>query len=154
MAKKKDKDRKQAEREPKSRTEQVRAAVEGAFEATAHGAGPVRERAQELADELAGAAARFREVLDELRPPTGDELRALGQRLDALERRVAELETGRAAAAVAPPAVTAAKPRPRRTTRATAEGAKGASASPGASTAKRATPARKPRSTGADEPSA
>jgi polyhydroxyalkanoate synthesis regulator phasin len=138
MAKKKD-----------SRADQVRAAVEQAFEATTHGTSPVRERAQELAEELVGAASRFREVIEELRPPTGDELAALRARIDALERKVADLEAEKAAA----PKPRAAKPRaakPATTTarRATgsASGAKGASASPGASTAKRGAAApRTPR---------
>ncbi|QEC50133.1 hypothetical protein FSW04_22860 [Baekduia soli] len=84
--------------EPRSRADQLRSAVEQAFGATAQGTGPVRERAQELAEELAGAASRFREVLEELRPPTGDELSELRARLDALERRVGELEAGPKAA--------------------------------------------------------
>src|SRR3954468_10419831 len=79
-----------------SRADQVRTAVEQAFEATTQGASPMRERAQELAEELVGAASRFREVIDELRPPTGDELSALRGRLDTLERRVAELEAAKA----------------------------------------------------------
>src|SRR4051794_12901080 len=128
MAKKQDKGKgKTADaRDPDSRADQVRAAVAQAFGATAQGAGPVRERAQELADELVGAASRFREVLEELRPPTVDELSALRERIATLEARVAELE---AAAAKKPAA-------PRARSRTTA--AKGASASPGASTAKRA----------------
>jgi polyhydroxyalkanoate synthesis regulator phasin len=140
MAKNKDKDATPGAGEPKSRADQVRSAVEQAFGATTHG--PVRERAQELADELVGAASRFREVLEELRPPTGDELTTLRERVATLERRVAELEAQKAT--TAKPAAarrTAAKPR--------ATGAKGASASPGASTAKRgAAAARKPRGTG------
>jgi polyhydroxyalkanoate synthesis regulator phasin len=137
----------------RSRAEQVRAAVEQAFEATTHGAGPMRERAQELAEELAGAASRFREVLEELRPPGGDELAALRARVDTLERRVAELEaekaaTGKPAArrAAAKSPATTTPPAARAT--GTAKGAKGASASPGASTAKRGKAAsRTPRGT-------
>src|SRR4051812_30322931 len=63
------------------RSDQVRAAVAQAFGATTQGAGPVRERAQDLADELVGAATRFREVLEELRPPTADELGTLRRRI-------------------------------------------------------------------------
>jgi polyhydroxyalkanoate synthesis regulator phasin len=77
----------------KSRAEQLRAAVEGAFGATAQGAAPVQKRAQELADELVGAASRVRDVLEELRPPSPEELDALRAQVDALERRVAELES-------------------------------------------------------------
>jgi polyhydroxyalkanoate synthesis regulator phasin len=80
----------------KSRAEQLRAAVEGAFGATAQGAAPVQKRAQELADELVGAASRVRDVLEELRPPSPEELDALRAQVDALERRVAELESATA----------------------------------------------------------
>jgi polyhydroxyalkanoate synthesis regulator phasin len=126
-----------------SRADQVRAAVEQAFEATTHGASPVRERAQELAEELVGAAARFREVIEELRPPTGDELGDLRARLEALERKVADLEAEKAAAAKPRAAKPAAAKAPRAT--GTSSGAKGASASPGASTAKRGRAAATPR---------
>ena len=87
------------EREPegRSRAEQLRAAVEGAFGATASGAAPVQKRAAELADELVGAASRVRDVLEELRPPSPDELHALREQLAGLERRVAELEAAAAA---------------------------------------------------------
>jgi sec-independent protein translocase protein TatB len=80
------------DKRPKTRTDQVRAAVDQAFTATAGQAQVTRERAQEIADELATAASRVRDALDELRPPTGDELRSLTTRLDALEKKVAALE--------------------------------------------------------------
>ena len=96
----------------KSRADQLRAAVEGAFSATAQGAAPVQKRAQDLADELvsaagrlrealtgeelAGAAGRVRGALDELRPPSLEELDALRRQVAALEARVAELEAARA----------------------------------------------------------
>ena len=76
-----------------SRADQVRAAAAQAFEATAGQAGISRERAQGLADELASAAGRIRGALDELRPATADEVRALRAELSALEARVARLET-------------------------------------------------------------
>lgn len=95
----------------KSRADQLRAAVEGAFNATASGAAPVQKRAQDLADELvtvagrlrdalgadelAGAAGRVRGALEELRPPSPDELAGLRAQVDALEARVAELEAAR-----------------------------------------------------------
>jgi polyhydroxyalkanoate synthesis regulator phasin len=75
------------------RADALRAAVDQAFEATAFGARSTRERAQEVADELAAAAGRVRELLDDLRPPTGDDVRALQRRVEALEARVAELES-------------------------------------------------------------
>ena len=98
----------------KSRADQLRSAVEGAFSATAHGAAqgaaPVQKRAQDLADELVDAARRLRGGLvggDELvsvaarvRETLGSaaggdvasELAALRAQVDALEARVAELE--------------------------------------------------------------
>jgi hypothetical protein len=81
----------------RSRADQLRAAVEGAFGATASGAAPVQKRAAELADELVGAASRVRDVLEELRPPSPDELQALRDQVAGLERRVSELEAAAAA---------------------------------------------------------
>ena len=75
-----------------SRADAVRGAAVQAFQATAGQAGVTRERAQELADELAGAAGRVMAVLDELRPATADDLRSLRADLRALEQRVAALE--------------------------------------------------------------
>jgi polyhydroxyalkanoate synthesis regulator phasin len=70
-----------------------------AFQATAGQAGMTRERAQELADELAQAAGRFMGALDELRPATGEEIRSLRDDIRALERRIVALETAAAAPA-------------------------------------------------------
>ena len=75
-----------------SRAEAVRGAAVQAFQATAGQAGVTRERAQELADDLAQAAGRVIGALDELRPATADEIRSLREELDALEQRVAALE--------------------------------------------------------------
>jgi signal transduction histidine kinase len=76
-----------------ARAEAVRAAVDQAFQAgAAHGAaaaGQGRERATDL---IAQAAGRVRDVLDELRPATYDDLRDLRERVAALEARVAALE--------------------------------------------------------------
>ena len=80
-----------------SRTDAVRKAVDQAFQATAgnatQGARDARDRAQDLVDELAQAAGRVREALDDLRPPTADEIRGLRADLEALEKRVAALES-------------------------------------------------------------
>lgn len=93
---------KDAEPDPtaRSRADQLRSAVEGAFSATAQGAAPVQKRAQDLADELVSVAARLRESLPAVGggasgPPPADllaELAALRAQVDALEARVAELE--------------------------------------------------------------
>jgi polyhydroxyalkanoate synthesis regulator phasin len=94
----------------KSRAEQLRAAVEGAFSATAQGAAPVQKRAQDLADELVTAAGRVRDALEDLRPPSPDDLEALRAQVEALEARVAALEAGAAPKAKA----RAAKPKPKK----------------------------------------
>ena len=86
--------------QPRRRPEQLRAAVDQAFQAGVGQGGrafdTASERAQELVDELSGAAGRVREALDDLRPPTGEEVRALRAAVEALERRVAALERERA----------------------------------------------------------
>ncbi len=73
-----------------SRADQVRSAVEGAFQVA--GAQIGRDRALDLADELASAAQRVREALEELRPPSADDLKRIDQRLSAIERRLKALE--------------------------------------------------------------
>jgi len=83
--------------DPKSRADQLRSAVEGAFSATASGAAPVQKRAQDLADELVSVAARVRETLGAAATAGGgadlaEELAAVRAQVDALEARVAELE--------------------------------------------------------------
>jgi ABC-type transporter Mla subunit MlaD len=79
-----------------SRSDAVRSAVDQAFQATASqvpaAAEQGRERAQDVVGQLAQAAGRVRDVLDELRPPTGDELRTLQQTVADLEKRVGALE--------------------------------------------------------------
>jgi polyhydroxyalkanoate synthesis regulator phasin len=89
------------------RADAVRSAVDQAFSASAAQAEQGRERAQDIVDQLAQAAGRVRDVLDELRPPTGDELKSLRSTVEALERRVAALEAAQAAAAEP-------KPKPKR----------------------------------------
>jgi polyhydroxyalkanoate synthesis regulator phasin len=64
--------------EKNSRTEAVRSAVDQAFQSTA--------------GDLAQAAGRVRDALDDLRPPTSEEIRGLRADLRALEERVAALE--------------------------------------------------------------
>ncbi len=65
--------------EKNSRTEAVRKAVDQAFQTTAGSA--------------TQAAGRVRDALDDLRPPTAEEIRRLRADLRALEERVAELES-------------------------------------------------------------
>ena len=79
--------------EKNSRTEAVRKAVDQAFQSTAGSATTqARDRAQDLVDDLAQAAGRVRGALDDLRPATSEEIRALRADLRALEQRVAKLE--------------------------------------------------------------
>jgi hypothetical protein len=81
----------------------VRAAAAQAMNAAGQ-AGLTRERALGLLDELAHAAGRLRDALEERRPGGSEELHALRERVAGLEERVARLEAA------------AAKPAPRRTT--------------------------------------
>jgi len=82
--------------EKNSRTEAVRSAVEQAFQTQANSAASAtqtaRDRAQDIVDDLAQAAGRVREAIDDLRPPTSEEIRGLRADLRALEDRVAKLE--------------------------------------------------------------
>jgi polyhydroxyalkanoate synthesis regulator phasin len=108
-APKKDTAKTPAAKKQQSRSDVVRSAAAQAIEATAGQAGLTRERAQQLADELTGAANRFRETLDELRPAGHDELRTLRDRVAALEKRVATLEGAQTKAATTRRRTTPAK---------------------------------------------
>lgn len=90
MAKKKKDKEKDASRQ--SRAEAVRAAAAQAVQSAAGQAQVTRGRAQELADELTGAATRMRATLDDLRPPTADDVKRLRADLARLEERVTALE--------------------------------------------------------------
>jgi polyhydroxyalkanoate synthesis regulator phasin len=98
-----------------TRGDAVRQAVDEAFQAAAGQAQFGRERAQEIVDELAGAAGRLRDVLEDLRPPTGDDVRALQEEVRALAERVAALEEAQAG-------------KPKRAPRARSSGSPGAKA--------------------------
>jgi cytochrome c556 len=82
-----------------SRAEAVRSAVDEAFAAAAGQAQATaqstRGRAQDLFDEMGRAAGRVRGALDDLRPVSADEVRALRRELQALSERVAALEQAR-----------------------------------------------------------
>jgi polyhydroxyalkanoate synthesis regulator phasin len=116
MAKKKDKDSDKAK--GAGRADQVRSAVDQAFQTTAEqsvaAAEQGRDAAQDIVDQLAQAAGRVREVLDDLRPPTGDDVRSLKRSIDALERRVAALEAGGTKQAGATKQAAASKPAARK----------------------------------------
>lgn len=82
-----------------SRADAVRHAVDDAFAAAAGQAQATaqttRGRAQDLVDEMGRAAGRVRGALDELRPPTAEEVRALRREVRALSERIADLERAR-----------------------------------------------------------
>ena len=81
----------------------VRTAVERTFHATAEGAQSTRTRAQDLVDEVAGAAGRLREMVDQL-----NVLEDIKKQVEALSSRVAALERGGGSAK--PAATTSRKP--------------------------------------------
>jgi hypothetical protein len=111
--------------------EAVRSAVERTFQATSEGAAGTSKRTRALVDEIAHAAARVRESLEDrtLLEDLRNELRSLAQRVSALEGRGAKA----ASTTSAPSRPAAAKPKRRPAKR--------------ASTAKRATTARPAKST-------
>ena len=86
----------------------VRTAVERTFHATAEGAQSTRTRAQDLVDEVAGAAGRLREMVDQL-----SVLEDIKKQVEALSSRVAALERGGGSAK--PAATTSRKPAARKT---------------------------------------
>jgi polyhydroxyalkanoate synthesis regulator phasin len=84
-------------------TDALRTAVDRTYQATVGQAQVTRERAQELVDELAHSAGRVRQILDDLRLASGEDLRRLQDRIDVLEQRVAALEKKPAAPRRKPP---------------------------------------------------
>src|SRR5918912_4008558 len=88
-------------REPADVVEAVRGAVERTFQATAGGTEGARDRGRSLLDDVASAAQRIRESFDDLR--VLEDVRGLRAEVEALSRRVAELEKKQAAAATPAP---------------------------------------------------
>src|SRR3954451_7469164 len=80
------------DKQPPGGAETERSAAVQAFQSTAGQARITRERAQNLADELAQAAGRLIGAFDELHPATADDVRSLREQVPALEQRVAALE--------------------------------------------------------------
>ena len=81
----------------------MRTAVERTFHATADQAQSTRTRAQDLVDEVAGAAGRLREMVEQL-----GVLEDIKKQVEALSSRVAALERGGGSAK--PAATTSRKP--------------------------------------------
>jgi hypothetical protein len=96
----------------------IRAAIERGLQVSAEGAQATRERTRELVDEIASAAGRVRQSLEDMR--VLDELRRLRGEVEALATRVAALErpasASSSAAKTASSRSSAAKPRTKTTT--------------------------------------
>ncbi len=130
----------------------VRTAVERTFHATADQAQSTRTRAQDLVDEVAGAAGRLREMVDQL-----GVLEDIKKQVEALSSRVAALERGGGSAK--PAATTSRKPaasRKRAATRkpAARKTAARKTAAKASGTTRKATSSRKPaaKSSGTSKP--
>jgi cell division septum initiation protein DivIVA len=91
-------------REPADVVEAVRGAVERTFQATTGQTEGARDRGRSLLDDVASAAQRIRESFDDLR--VLEDVRGLRAEIEALSRRVAELEKQVAKPAAAAPAKT------------------------------------------------
>jgi predicted nucleic acid-binding Zn-ribbon protein len=93
--------------------EAVRSAIERTFQATTEGAAGTQKRTRALVDEVAHAAVRIRETIEDLR--VLEDVRGLRREIEALTSRVAALE-GRVAEAWPPsrPAPAKATSRPAR----------------------------------------
>src|SRR5688572_14992892 len=124
MAKKDKKNsKKDKSREPADVVDAVRGAVERTFQATTGSTEGARDRGRSLLDDVASAAQRIRESFDDLR--VLEDVRGLRTEIEALSRRVAELEK-RQAATPAPAKATPAKPASARRTPAKRTSAAGA----------------------------
>src|ERR687896_1401910 len=90
MAKKDKKSKKGGKGGGTDPVEAVRSAVEKTFQVTSEGAAGTRERTRELVDDVAGAAARIRQTIEDLR--VLEDLRGLRSEIETLSKRVAALE--------------------------------------------------------------
>lgn len=115
----------------------VRSAVEKTFHATADSAQSTRTRAQDLVDEVAGAAVRLREMIEQV-----GVLEDLKKQVEALARRVQALEGGGASrtAASKPAASRSSASKP--AARSRAKASRSTTRKPAASRAKRASSSR------------
>jgi cell division septum initiation protein DivIVA len=138
MAKKDKKNaKKDKAREPSDVVDAVRGAVERTFQATSGGTDAARDRGRSLLDDVANAAQRIRESFDDLR--VLEDVRGLRAEIEALSRRVAELEK-----ASAKPAAGSAATKPARSGAAAAAKPAAGRRTPAArSTSGRSTTARK-----------
>src|SRR4051794_5997561 len=106
------KDKKKSKKDPKPTDPvgAVRTAVERTFQATAGSAQSTRTRAQDLVDEVAGAAGCVREMIEDMR--VLEDLKGLRTEVEALRRRVAALGAGPRGVAARPEAATPATATP------------------------------------------
>jgi hypothetical protein len=116
MAKKNKKDKKNSD--AAEAVEAVRSAIERTFQATSEGAAGTQKRTRALVDEVAHAAARIRETIEDLR--VLEDVRGLRREIASLTSRVAALE-GRVAEAWPPSRPAPAKPSTRPARPATAK---------------------------------
>jgi hypothetical protein len=132
MAKSKKKDKKGDGAQAEA-VDSIRAAIERGLQVSAEGAQATRERTRELVDEIASAAGRVRQSLEDMR--VLDELRRLRGDVEALAGRVAALErpgtsapaktaASRPAAKARAKTTSARKPAARKKTTTTASAAK------------------------------
>src|ERR687893_1940366 len=96
---KKDKKASKKGRDPANVVDAVRGAVERTFQATTGGTEGARDRGRNLLDDVTTAAQRIRESFDDLR--VLEDVRGLRVEIEALSRRVAELEKQSAKSAAA-----------------------------------------------------
>jgi cell division septum initiation protein DivIVA len=134
--------KKEKSREPADVVEAVRGAVERTFQATAGQTEGARDRGRNLLDDVASAATRIRESFDDLR--VLEDVRGMRAEIEALGKRVAELEKKQAAA---PTAAAKAKATPARRSPAKSAGttAKKAPAKPNAAGTAAKTTGPKPK---------
>jgi cell division septum initiation protein DivIVA len=123
---KKDKKASKKGRDPADVVDAVRGAVERTFQATTGGTEGARDRGRSLLDEVSHAAQRIRESFDDLR--VLEDVKGMRAEIEALSRRVAELEKQ-----------LAAKPAAASTSRGTARSAGGGRATPRKAPAKAST---------------
>jgi uncharacterized protein YoxC len=145
------KDKKAAKKDNKARdpadvVEAVRGAVERTFQATTGSTESARDRGRSLLDDVASAAQRIRESFDDLR--VLEDVRGLRAEIEALSRRVAELEkqvAKPAAPAAQKPAAARRAPAARATPAKPAAAAAKAPAKPSAARTAAKTTGAKPR---------
>ena len=139
-------------REPADVVEAVRGAVERTFQATTGQTEGARDRGRSLLDDVASAAQRIRESFDDLR--VLEDVRGLRAEIEALSKRVAELEKKQAASSSAAAKTAATKPAPRTPAKSRSTPAKKAPAKPTAAGTAAKTTGPKPEPTPSRKPAA